>query len=444
MRLRLPRALTPTQRSRLRLDPSGNRLIAGSLGLAIVLGVALVLPRSGAAPAPVDFGTRVPGQRIYDRTGLLSSADLMSVDRRAATIERAGIPVVVFVRPAGPGSDKTRDDASALMRSWGVETRPGAADGLVLFLDVDRQDIDADHVALVAGDQLTKDRFPDREAERISMDSVKGRTTVVDTSRELATTINFNLAATERRLLLGFPTAPPPSTAERTVATFARYLIPTVSVVLASLAFLVIGLIWRGRPRPVADAASPRATDSGILRAALAANRIDQSVILAAVTRLAQQGAIALSGPDPEPGHPGSRHVRLIERALASDDLDRIAWDELAGVAVAGTVDQHGLALIARRPGPFSHAVRLELERRGWWDAMAPRRAVPLVMMSQGLLAAGGVTLVVALAVGEVWALLAIALLVLTASVAWVCSRTYPRATPLGLAVVRHPDRDSA
>ena len=414
----------------------GNRLIVGSLALAAALGIALLAVTPDDGPAAAEFGARVPGQHVYDQTGLLSSADLTAIDRRATAIEQAGIPVVVYVRPVEAGSSDTRDDARALMRSWGVESRPGAADGLVLFLDVDHQDVHSDNVALITGAQLTKNRFPAREAERISSNSVVGLTTVVDPSRELAATINFNLAASERRLLLGFPTAPAPSTAERTAATFARYLMPIVSVVLALLASLAIGLIWRGRPRPIMAVADVL-PDSPILRAALAANRVDQSVCLVAVRRLVSQGAVAspTAGPVADAAQPD--RIELLDRSRAGDDLDRAAWDELASVAVAGVVDQHGLALIAHRSGLFSRAVTAELERRGWWDTMASRRAVPLVLMSQGLLVAGGVTLVVALAVGEVWGLFAIALLVLTAAVAWACAQAYPRATPLGLAVVR-------
>ena len=306
----------------------------------------------------------------------------------------------------------------------------------------DRQAVDPDHVALVPGDHLTKNRFPNREAERISTDSVQGLTTVVDTSRELATTINFNLAATERRLLLGFPAAPAPSTAERTAATFARYLIPGVSAVLALLAAVAIGLIWRGRPHASAEVGTTPA--SPILQAALTANRIDQSVILAAVRWLAAQGAVVATEPDPMADDPLPLRVQLRDRALAGDELDRAAWDELAGIAVASAVDRHGLALLAHRPGAFGRAVTAELERRGWWDAMAPHRAGPLILMSRGLLVVGAVALVVALAVGEVRGLVAIGLLVLTAAVAWVCAQAYPRATPLGLAVANAPtDREA-
>ncbi len=420
--------------------PSRPALIGAALGLALLLGSLSALMRGADEPTTTDFGDRVPGQRIYDQTGLLSSDDLLSLDRRAAAIERAGIPVVVYIRPVDDRADDTRSDAQSLMRSWAVETRPGAADGLVLFLDVDQRDaaVDPDHVVLFPGDQLKRDRLPAIEAQRISAGSVRGLTTVVDTSRELAATVNFNLAATERRLALGFPVAPGPSVAERTATTIVRYLIPVVSAVLALLAMGVVAAIWRGRPRPAACPA-PDAThpESPVLRAALAANRVDQSVLLAAIDRLAQQGAVLVVGPartaTAHPAGPGC--VRLLDRERALDGIDRAAWDDLAMVSTAGIVDEHGLTRITHRSGPFSRAVTTELEGRGWWDAMAPRRAGPLVLMSQALLVAGGVTLVVALAVGEILGLVAIVLLVLTAAVAWACAQAYPRATPLGLAV---------
>lgn len=420
--------------------PSRSALIGVALGLVVVLVSVVVVTTRDDDPATTDFGSRVLGQRIYDRTGLLSGADLVSLDQRAAVIERAGIPVVVYIRSLDDDAGDTRADALSLMRSWAVESMPGAADGLVLFLDVDQRDtdVDPDHVVLIPGDQLKRNRLPAVEAERISDGSVQGAAKVVDTSRELAATVSFNLAATERRLVLGFPVPPAPSTAERTAATFARYLMPVVSAVLALLAAVAVAAIWRGRPQPIAwparDAARP---ESAVLQAALTANRIDQTVLLAAVARLAGLGALTVAEPDATVAMRRSlpADVRLLDRDRAVDEIDRAAWDDLAMVATDGLVDQHGLILIAHRSGPFSRAVTADLERRGWWDAMAPRRAGPLVLMSQALLVAGGVTLVIALAVGEILGLVAIALLVLTAAVAWACARAYPRATPLGLAV---------
>lgn len=447
MRLRLQ--LPPTSdtnssaRMALRSATGRTRLAASGIGIVLVAVAVLVAVGRNDAPAPADFGNRVPGQRIYDQTGLLSSTDLVSLDRRAASIEQSGVPVVVYIRPTGSDASDTESDARALMQSWDVESVPGAADGLVLLLDIDRLDADPDpdHVALIPGDQLKDSRLPIRETERISAGSVQGLATGVDSSQDLAATIDFSLAATERRLLLGLPSAPSPSTAERTAATFARYLMPIVSVVLALLAAIAIGAIWRGRSRPASAARCDAvASDSPVLRAALAANRVDQSVVVAAIRRVAGQGALetwpelASGSDDRLPGR-----VCLIDRDQAVDEIDRAIWDELAMVSVDGVVDGHGLTLVAHRSGRFSQAITAELERRGWWDTMAPRRAVPLKMMSQGLLVAGGVTLVIALAVGEVWGIFAIAILTLMAAIAWICSLAYPRATPLGLAVAQQP-----
>ncbi len=438
MRPRLPWFPIRINQSARRHRPRRVGLVGAGLGLVLLLGVVTILVSRDPEPSTPDFGTQVPGQRIYDQTGLLTSTDLVSLDLRAAAIERSGVPVVVYIRSSKPDADDTRADARALMRSWGVESGPGADDGLVLLLDVDRLAGDPDHVALIPGEQLKDSRLPIGETERISAGSVRGLTTFVDTSRELTDTVTFNLAATERRLLLGLPSAPAPSTAERTAATFARYLLPILSVVLAMLAAAAIAMIWRGRPRAVPEEpgrCGPRRPDSPVLRAALAANRIDQSVLLAAVRHLERHGALTVA-VEGQPGHLPSS-IRLLDRDLADDGIDRATWDDLASLAVAGIVDHHGLASIAHRDGPFSRAITADLERRGWWDAQSLRRAVPLVMMSQGLLLAGGVTLVIALAVGEIWGVFAIALLTLTAAVAWLCAQAYPRATPLGLAIAR-------
>ena len=44
------------------------------------------------------FGERVSGQHVYDRVGIVSSAEIADLETHAATVERAGAPTVVYLQ----------------------------------------------------------------------------------------------------------------------------------------------------------------------------------------------------------------------------------------------------------------------------------------------------------------------------------------------------------
>lgn len=65
----------------------------GRIAAMITIALALLLNVT-AIRAQADFGQRTPGQRIYDRAGLLTPDELATLESRAAAVERAGAPAV--------------------------------------------------------------------------------------------------------------------------------------------------------------------------------------------------------------------------------------------------------------------------------------------------------------------------------------------------------------
>ena len=108
-----------------------------------------------ALPAPAaaiqDFGARTAGQHVYDRSGTLTSAQVSDLEARATELDRAGAPAIVYLRLQASDQAATRRDAGELMDAWQVESRPGARDGLVAFVNLSPSDPKHGAAALFAG-----------------------------------------------------------------------------------------------------------------------------------------------------------------------------------------------------------------------------------------------------------------------------------------------------
>ena len=419
-----------------------SALLLAALTVIIVVAAGLVVGlrlRDDPARDPATFGDRVPGQRIYDQTGLLSVGQIAMIDRRAESIERSGVPVVVYIRDPEADAPDARMAARQLMRAWHVESAPGAGDGLVLLFDIERDEVAAGAVAVVAGDGLGASLFPARETDRIASDTVSRPVAATGLTEELVDGIGVGLAAMERRLLLGAPAAPVPSRVERQVTALVRLPLATLSVLLVAAVLVSAGMLWWGRPRTVS--AGPALMDPvpDSLRAALAANRVDAGVVAIAIRDLVRAGAVAYDDPA-DANHDGAPRggVWLVDHRRVSGSIAQGAWADLAAAADQdGRVGAADVTSARRTSRRLTQTIVAELERHGWWDAAAPRRAASLRLLGGILAGVGGVGLVLGLAVDEPAALWSVGLLAAGALVAWASARAYPRATRRGLAVVR-------
>src|SRR5262245_32558054 len=104
------------------------------LPLLIAVFLSLVCRPTAAA---VEFGEPVPGRRVYDQSGLLTTAETERLEESAAALTAAGAPTIVYLRIQPSDAAATIDDAAELMEDWVVASAPGAKDGIVLFVNVE-------------------------------------------------------------------------------------------------------------------------------------------------------------------------------------------------------------------------------------------------------------------------------------------------------------------
>src|SRR5688500_650927 len=139
---------------------------------ATLLSRLAVLVVLAAAPwqttiAAEDFGQPEPGRRVYDRAGILTTAEVERLEERATTTTATGAPTIVYLRRQDADAEETVVDAAELMEAWAVESAPGANDGLVLVLNIDPDDPGRVDVGLWAGATHADGDLPERELERI-------------------------------------------------------------------------------------------------------------------------------------------------------------------------------------------------------------------------------------------------------------------------------------
>ncbi len=72
-------------------------LRVGALLAAVLLTLLLAACASTAQPLQ-RFGERISGQHVYDRAGILTPGEIADLETRAAAVERAGAPTVVYLQ----------------------------------------------------------------------------------------------------------------------------------------------------------------------------------------------------------------------------------------------------------------------------------------------------------------------------------------------------------
>ncbi len=124
---------------------------ARSIAAVVTVALGLALTTSVLALADDGFGTMQPDRHVYDSASLLTSDEVASLERQAASMSDEGAPTVVYLRVKAADTSVAQQDARDLMTAWQVESSPGSRDGLVLLLDLTPGDTRHGSAALVAG-----------------------------------------------------------------------------------------------------------------------------------------------------------------------------------------------------------------------------------------------------------------------------------------------------
>ncbi|HEX8034959.1 MAG TPA: TPM domain-containing protein, partial [Ktedonobacterales bacterium] len=205
------------------------------LPLILLLALALGSPRDAeAAGSAGGCAGPVAGQHIYDCTHLLTPDESSMLEAQAAAVDRAGAPTVVYLQARNATAQQALQDAIDLMNRWGVESRPGARDGFVMFFDLQPGNLRHGQVALYAGAKHAQHgNLPESELTRIRTDVM----TPLLANGQTAEGIAAGLQMVASDLKYG----PPPPPAYQTVsATIGRIPLNALAVLYAA----AVALLW--------------------------------------------------------------------------------------------------------------------------------------------------------------------------------------------------------
>lgn len=395
----------------------------------ILAALLTLLVACGSDAGAQDFGNPVPGQRVYDRSGTLSAAEIRDLEDRAAAVTAAGAPTVVFLRAQDADDEETQRDARDLAEAWGVESAPGARDGVVIFLNLDPDDTRHGQAAIFAGERhYDGGNLPQRELERIFEDEM--RPLLAD--EQLTAGITAGLNALAQSLTVGPPPAPAPSTAQRTAGELARLPLNLLAILAAGGSLLLATRAWQSRTAPAAVGVPTLNRPGNLapaLTGALVARRINTPQLAeATLFDLARRGALVV-----EPEGRRSAQIRPLNAAVLAAGHEQQLWSALASsVSTDGTISGKALGKVLAQPAGFQEALHTDLVARGWFDPNAgAHRRLPYIVGTVSIVAAAIVGVITAIG-KEPWGLLAAGIFLVSGVVLLSIGYSLPETTAQG------------
>ncbi len=384
------------------------------LPLILLLAVALGSPRHASASAAQDTcAGPVPGQHIYDCAHLLTPGEIAMLEARAVAVDRAGAPTIVYLQARNASAEQALQDAIDLMNRWGVESRPGARDGFVMFFDLQPGNLRHGQVALYAGERHANGNLPISELTRIRTDVM----TPLLASGRTADGIAAGLQMVTSDLKYG---PPPPPLYQTVSATLGR--IPLN--VLAVLYVAVVAFLWMrlARQAPMGGDSLPMSEDESsklapAMAGALVKGRISDIQLEATILDFARRGML-----DMEPTGKDKVRVRLLGDGKGLVGYEREVWNGLAAQADSTrALSGDDLAHVRQQWSWPKTLLSRDLVERGWYDPTgASARRWPLYIA--GALGAVGAVVAILLIIlsKEGWAAIALLLFLGAGSVALV------------------------
>lgn len=376
-------ATTPDPRVRMVSARRAVRWIPLGVMLALALALAAFVAGCGSS-GTASFGSPVAGKHVYDRAGILTASQVSMLEVRATVVQRAGAPTIVYLQTKNATYDETLQDAQDLMTAWDVESAPNAHDGLVIFLNLKPNDTHHGQVALYGGQKLVQGPLPQDELQRIYQQVMLPSLQSGDTAGGIAA----GLDAIQHDLVFGAPPPPPPSAAERIMAFLVG--LPLLALALLFAALVALLVVRSRRPKPPIPPAQgtmpPEELAPGIV-GALVGGRVGDNQMMATLLDLARRGILAI-----EPAGRNRAQLRILNRAPQLEGYEESVFRAVSDMADAeGIVAPSDLGKIRSQWAPAKQELRAELLQRGWYDAEASSRRVPLYIL-------GAIALALALA----------------------------------------------
>jgi uncharacterized membrane protein YgcG len=367
--------------------------------LAFLAGTTSTARANALATTSDGCAGPVAGQHIYDCAHLLTPSEVSMLEARAAEVERAGAPTVVYLQVRDATADQALQDAIDLMKRWKVESQPGVRDGFVMFFDLQSGNLRHGQVALYAGEKHAQHgNLPLTELTRIRTDVM----TPLLANEETAEGIAAGLQMVASDLQYG----PPPPPGYRTVsAAIGRLPFNLLAALFAGVVALLLVRLARRAPMGGEASSELLATPGDLppaMAGALIKGRVSDTQIEATVLDFARRGLLVM-----EPTGNNTVSVRLLGNGKGLTGYEREIWNELSGQAEGGERALSGEDLGALRAswGWPKDLLRRELTERGWYDpegASARRR--PLYLAGVLGVVGAGIALVLCLLSQEGWA----------------------------------------
>jgi uncharacterized membrane protein YgcG len=372
----------------------------------------------------------VAGQYVYDCAHLLTQSEVGLLESKAAAVEHAGAPTVVYLQARNATAKQTLQDAIDLMNRWHVESRPGARDGFVMFFDLQPGNLRHGEVALYAGAKHAQGggHLPIDELTRIRTDVM----TPLLTNGQTAEGIAAGLDMVASDLLYG----PPPPPAYQTISAMIGGIPFTI---LALLFSGVVALLWvrlarrapMGGEAALQSEASPRDLPPA-LAGALVKGRISDLQIEATILDFARRGFLEM-----EPIGKNKIRMRLLADGTGMTGYEQEIWHGLEQRAGAERTLLGADIAAQRKTWDWPKTLlRRELVKRGWYDTEgAALRRRPLYIAGALGLLGGAAGVVLILLSKEGWAGIGLVIFLGAGSAALIRAYLTPDTTVEGVFV---------
>lgn len=399
----------------------------------LMLGLALAAfgapSAAGVVAARADCVGPIAGQHIYDCAHLLTPAEIADLETRAAAVERAGAPTVVYLQVREATAQQALQDAIDLMNRWNVESRPGAHDGFVMFFDLRPGDLRHGQVALYAGEKHYRGgHLPQAELDRIRTDVM----TPLLRNGQTAAGIAAGLQMVAHDLRYG---PPPPPAYQVAAAGFGRIWL---NVLAALFAGAVGGLFVRlGRRPPMGDASVALSSVSlatpgdlpPAVAGALVKGRITDAELEATILDFGWRGLLTM-----EPARHDTVRVRLVGDGKGLTGYEADVWTGLSERADGQrSLTREDLADLRQGWNWAKSLLRRELVERGWYDPdeAAARRRPLYIAGALGLIGMIGAVVLIILS-REGWAAIGLAVFLAAGLAAFLRGYAVPNTTVEG------------
>jgi uncharacterized protein (TIGR04222 family) len=322
------------------------------------------------------FGEQSSEQRVYDRAGILTAAEIADLETHAAAVAQAGAPTVVYLQARDASRDETIQDGRDLMQAWNVESSSGARDGVVIFLNLQPDNKRHGEAAVIAGKKWNdKSVLTDRENQRI-YDEVMAP---LLKDEKTAAGIAAGLDAIAHDLTFG---SPPPSARQRAAEFLAGWPLVALAglLILALAALIVRSRRWRKKPPapPGSAGLAPPDDLAPALAGALTVGRVQDAQLEATLLDLARRGVIAME--------PDGRHllqIRILQDAPELSGYEEQPFTTLRDVAgPEGVIPAIRISRLRAAFNPTRQALRDDLVARGWFAKNAASRRRPLYILA--------------------------------------------------------------